>query len=101
MTVAFGSYLKSVLIRCMRSTAPARTPPPGGKLAEAYDVTGRCTGTSGLGKTYPIGEAGQRLLTSMARSRTLSQGRLCAPRSGALRDTDTRERESIRRLRCA
>ena len=27
-------------------------------------------------------------------------GRLCAARPGALRDTDTRERESIRRLRC-
>ena len=42
-----------------------------------------------------------RLLASIATSRTLSQGRLWARRSGALRDTDTLDRESIRKLRCA
>src|ERR1700722_7052962 len=75
-------------------------PLPGGKLAAAYWVTGCWTGTSGLANTYPIGDEGPRLVASKATSRTLSHGRLCAVRSGALRETETLDRESIRRLRC-
>ena len=73
----------------------------GEKLADAYPVTGPSTGTSGLAKTYPIGEAGPRLAASNATSRTRSQGGLGAARSGALRETETRDRELMRRLRCA
>ncbi len=40
-------------------------------------------------------------MASNATSRTLSQAGLCAARSGATRETETRERESIRKLRCA
>src|ERR1700722_9922427 len=75
-------------------------PLPGTKLVDAYDVTGCCTGTSGLAKTYPIGDEGPRLVASNATSRTLSHPRLCAARPGALRETETRDLESIRRLRC-
>jgi len=35
ITVAFGSYLKSLRMRRIKSAAPAKISPPGGKLTDA------------------------------------------------------------------
>ena len=101
ITVAFGSYLKSLRMRRIRSAAPARMPPPGGKLADRIGGDRRLHRHQRTRKDITDRRRGPRLVASNATSRTLSHDGLGAARSGALRDTETRERELIRRLRCA